>query len=69
MIGQKAEQEGHCYHGDQVYRAASVTSPSVAGQVAAVGAGVGRQVPHDPAVAKDDGEEGEQEAENHRNVV
>lgn len=42
VIGQKAEQEGHCHHADQMHRAPPVASAILAGQVGAARARVGR---------------------------
>lgn len=69
VIGQKAEQEGRRHHGNQLHRAPPVAGASRAGQVAAAGAGVGRELADDVAVADDDGEEGQEEAEGHGHVV
>lgn len=69
MVGQKAEQEGRRYHGDQVHRAPSVATARVAGQAAAPGARADRQALDEFAVANDDGEEREEEAESQRHVV
>lgn len=69
MIGQKAQQEGCCHHGDQVHRAAPVAKTSFAGQTAAVEAGAGCQAPDDSAIANDDCEEREEEAESQCYIV
>lgn len=69
MIGQKAQQEGCCHHGNQVHRAASVATTSFAGLTVAVEAGAGCQAPDDSAVANDDCEEREEEAESQCYVV
>lgn len=68
MIGQKAEQERHSYHGDQVHRALSAATASFAGQVAS-GSRAGHQAADEFTVANDDGEEREEEAENYSYVV
>ena len=69
VVGQEAEQEGCCHHGNQVHRAPPVAGAFFAGQVAAVGPGGGRQAADDAAVADDDGEERQEEAQHQTHVV
>jgi len=63
VVGQEAEQEGRRHHGDQAHRA----PPAAA--AGAVDVGAGREAADEPAVAHEDGEEREQEAEGQRHVV
>ena len=69
VVGQEEEQESHHHHGNQVHAAAVLDRTGSAGPAAAVGAGVGHQALDQLAVAKDDGEERQEEAESHGHVV
>lgn len=65
VIGQKREQESCHHHADQVHGVAFL----VAGLSAAVEAGAGHQASNESAVANDDCEEREEEAESQCHVV
>ena len=65
VVGQEAEQEGRRHHGDQVHGAAPVAIT----RAAAADARASHQAVDELAVADDDGEEREEEAERHRHVV
>lgn len=69
MIGQKRAQESCHHHADQVHRATFLVRTSVAGLSAAVEAGAGHQASNESAVANDDCEEREEEAESQCHVV
>lgn len=69
MVRQKAEQERCRYHGNKVHRPPPVLTAGFAGHPAAREIGATCQAVDQLAVANDDGEEGEEEAEGQRHIV
>lgn len=66
MIGQEADQEGHCHHGDKMNGAASVRPLNANGTAGNRGV---PQVSNDAGVAGDECEERQQKAQNQGQVV